>query len=288
MSGPKQPSTVTQTNKIELSPEQKEVFGLAMPKIREYASSTPSLFPGSGIVGFNPTQLAGQQAALQAGQTAGQLANQSGTTQSMLLDPNFMLNPNQYLMPVAQSVARTATENLTENILPQIRSGATSAGGQYSGGSTRQGLAEGRAVQGTSREIADSIAKMFLQNYQSGLSGLQSAVQGTGNVMQQQLFPSAIMQQIGGQEHAMDQAELNEMIQRFYTEQDLPLLQSQQLLGLVSGMPGATGVSTVQGAQPQTGGLQQALGLGLSLIGMMSGMPFLGSMGGLMGGMGGK
>jgi hypothetical protein len=106
MSGPKQPSTVTQTNKIELSPEQKEIFGLAMPKIREYASSNPQLYSGSGIAGFNPTQLAGQEAALAAVGGAGDLAERATATQAQLLDPEFMLSPNQYLTPAADAIAR--------------------------------------------------------------------------------------------------------------------------------------------------------------------------------------
>jgi hypothetical protein len=190
-----------------------------------------------------------------------------------------MLNPNQYLQPAANAVTRTTTENLMENILPGIRSGATAAGGQYSGGSTRQGIAEGRAIQGSSREISDSLAKMFLQNYQGGLQGLQSAVQGNTGVMQQQLFPASIMQAVGGQQQGMEQAQLDELIQRFYTQQDLPLLQSQQIMNLVSGMPGATGVSTVQGAQPKTSGLQQAMGLGMTLLPLLPLMNMPGGIG---------
>ena len=281
MGAPKQPSTVTQTNKIELSPEQKEIFGMALPKIREYAGSDPQLFPGSGIAGFNPTQLAGQQSMLDAASQAGDLSGQAGATHAQLLDPEFMLNPNQYLNRAAEGVTRHTTENLMENILPGIRSGATSAGGQYSGGSTRQGIAEGRAIQGSSREISDSLAKMFLQNYQSGLGGLQSAVQGSGNAMRNLLFPGSVMQTVGGQQQGMDQAQLDEMVQRFYTQQDLPLLQSQQLMSLIQGMPGSTGVSTVQGAQPKVSGAQQAIGLGMTLLPMLMGMPPMG--GGMMG-----
>lgn len=273
MGAPKQPNTITQTNKVELSPEQKEIFGLAMPKIRDYANSTPQLYDGSGIADFNPWQIAGQESWLNAAQNAGGLAGQAQATQSLLMNPDFMLNPNQYLGPAAQGVSRHVTENLMENILPGIRSGATSAGGQYSGGSTRQGIAEGRAIQGSSREISDALARMFLQNYQSGMQGLQSAVQNNSGVMQQGLFPGTVMNAVGGQRQAMDQAKLDEQIARFYTMQDLPLLQSQQLMNLISGMPGASGVSTVQGAQPKTSGWQQALGLGMTLLPMMMGMP---------------
>jgi hypothetical protein len=92
------------------------------------------------------------------------------------------------------------------------------------------------------------------------------------------------MQMIGGQQQGMEQAQLDEMIQRFYTQQDLPLLQSQQLMALIQGMPGATGVSTVRGAQPQTSGLQQAIGLGMTMLPMLMGAPPIPGMGmGMMG-----
>lgn len=273
MPAPKQPNTITQTNKVELSPEQKEIFGLAMPYIKQYASSSPQLYQGSGITDFNELQKAGQAGAVSAAQGMGGLTSAVSSAQQKLLDPDFMLNPNQYVKSAADAVTRGATDNLLENILPSIRSGATSAGGQYSGGSTRQGVAEGKAIQGTSREISDSLAKMFLSNYQTGLTGLGSAVNNNQNVMQQMLFPSSVMQAVGGQQQGMEQAKLTEMINNFYTQQDLPLLQSQQLLGLISGMPGATGTSTVTGAAPKTAGWQQALGLGTSLLSLMTGNP---------------
>lgn len=271
--GGKQPSTVTQTNEIKLSPEQQEVFGMALPKIKEYAASNPQLFSGSGIVGFNDLETQGQEGMINAANAAGANAGKANAAQGMMLDPEQMLNPNQYVDRAAEGVTRGVTKNLMETILPGIRSSATSAGGQYSGGSTRQGIAEGRAIEGTNKELADSVAKMYLSNYQQGLGVMQNAVGMNGKVMQEQLFPSQVLQAVGGQKRGMEQAKLDEEIQKFYTQQDLPLLQSQQIMGLLSGMPGGQGVSTVTPATPKTDPMQQAIGLGLTLAGSAMGLP---------------
>lgn len=264
-----QPKNITQTNQVKLSPQQQSVFDLALPKIQQYASSTPQLFASSGVSPFTPAELQAQETALDtAAPEAAQLASTSAGTQKQLLDPGFMLNPNQYLQPAAEAVTRQATRNLTESILPKIRSGATSAGGQYTGGATRQGIAEGLATGRTSQAISDSLANMYLQNYQKGLQGLSDAVGRTGTVQQQQLFPANIEAAVGAQQRGMGQAQLDEAIQKFYTQQDLPLLQSQQLMSLIGQMPGATGVSTVSPAKPSVNPLLMAIGLGSTVAGL--------------------
>lgn len=270
---------VVQTNKTELSPEQKEIFGLAQPMIKEYASKPTQQYEGSGIVDYNPLEVQSQQ---QAVETAGQL--QGGATkaleaQNLLLDPGFMLNPNQYLAPAADAVRHQGMETL-EDALGTIRGGAQVAGGPYSGGSTRRGVAEGVATGKTGRAISDAVAKMYLDNYTQGLSKMQTAVQNNATVGQGALLPSQILSSVGGAQRGMEQAKLDEVINKFYTGQDLPLLQAQQLMGLVNGMPGATGVTTVKGASGGANPGMQALGLGLTVLGSMFGMPMLGALAG--------
>lgn len=275
MGAPKSP-TVTQTNTVQLSPQQQKIFDLAMPSIQSYAESTPQLFPGTGIVGFNPTELAGQTAALGAAGTGGGLVTQAAGAQNKLLDPAFMLNPNQYVNAAADAVTNKTTQNLMERILPGVRSGATMAGGQYTGGASRQGIAEGTAIRGTNEAISNALADMYFRNYTTGLSGMTQAVAQNPSVVSSQLFPANVMSAVGGQNRALEQARLDEEIRRFYGTQDLELSKAQQLINLVAGMPGGKGVSTATGAVPPTNPLMQGLGLGLSGLGMFGGMPGLG------------
>jgi hypothetical protein len=284
MGAPKTPSTTTTTSKVELGPEQKEVFNYAQPHIKAYAEGNQQLYPGSGIAGLDPgEQLAQQYYEQVAAPTTAGLAGQSANAQSLLMNPDFMLNPNQYVGNAADAVTRKTTQNLMENILPGIRSGSIGGAGMY-GANTRQGIAEGKAIGDTGQNISDAIAQMYLQNYQTGLSGMAQATQGNQNIMAQQLFPANIIAATGAQRRAGEQAKLDEEIARFYAQQDMPLLKSQQLLNLISGMPGGTGTTTMQGAMPKTNPLMSMLGLGTSLMGMLGGGP-LGMLGG-MGGMG--
>lgn len=74
--GPKQPSNVTTTSKTELTPEQKELLGLAMPFARDFAANPPTM-PGNTVQPFDPQQTKGQEMALGAvGQQQG-TANQA-------------------------------------------------------------------------------------------------------------------------------------------------------------------------------------------------------------------
>lgn len=272
--GTPSPKPITQTNKVELGPEQQQVLSSAMPGIQRFSQSTPQIFPGSGIAGFDPSELAAQMSYLNlAAPQAQNLAGQASTTQHQLLDPNFMLNPNQYTDAAANAVTNRAEHSLMDTILPGIRSGATVSGGQYSGGATRQGTAEGVAIGRNQDAVSNSLADMFLRNYQTGLGGLRSAVDANPGVITQQLMPADIMGAVGADRRAMEQAKLDEQARNFYATQDIDLNRSRELLGLVNAIPGASGVSTVTGSQPTTNPLMQALGVGLAGTAMLSGMP---------------
>lgn len=249
----KTPATTTQTNKIELSPEQKQMFDIALPYAKEYASKPLQQFSGTGIAELSPEEKAAQTAYLGTAAPVGEgLAAQAAGAQSKLLDPNFMLDVgnNQYLKNAMDANAGIVSRQLTEQALPAVAQGATMAGGMYSGGSSREGIAQGQAIGRASTAISDSNARMMLDAYNSGLGGLQQAIQANPNVQAQQLFAPDVMATVGAQNRAVEQAKLDEEIRRFYTGQALPFVQAQELMGLISGMPGGTAVGQVTGSTP--------------------------------------
>ena len=263
---PKTPQ-VTQTAQTTMSPEQKSIFDLAFPFAQQAGSQPIQQFQGSGIAPLTPDQLAAQQKALQAGQVGGQLATQAAGTQSQLLDPEFMLNvaDNPYLKAANQVTTDMVTRNLNESILPQVRTGAEQAGGAYSGGSSRQGIAEGLAIGRTNTGLSDAITKANYDQYQRGVGELGAAVARNPSVQDQQLFDPLTQGAVGAQQQAAEQAKLDEEIRKFYTAQELPMLQAQQLFGLISGMPGGGTTSTTTGALPQPSPI--AVGMGGALTG---------------------
>lgn len=259
--GGKQPSTTTQTNKVELSPEQKQIFKLVLPDIQGYASQDLQVFPKSAVAGFDPLEVQGQAGAVKAGTAGQKLATDSAKLQNFLLDPS-LLSPdsNPWLAKSGKAVADATTRNLMESILPQIRGGATVAGGQYSGGSTREALAEGLAVGRTSQTIADRLAEMYSDAYNTGLKTLTTAQTMTPQVQSSLLFGPSVASQVGTQKRTMEQAKLDEAASKFQLSQMLPLMKAQDIMGLFTSMPGGSGVSTVTGAQPKANPLMSGLG----------------------------
>lgn len=270
--GNSSPPQVTQTSTVKLSPEQQRIADVAFPYAEQYAQTPIQQFQGTGVAGFTAPEQQAQQTYLNttAPTTAG-LASQSAAAQSQMLDPGFQLDVanNPYLRSAMDAMTHQVTTNLNENQLPQLRSGATQAGGMYSGASSKSGIAEGQAVGRTNQGISDTIAKTMFDAYTGGKQSLQQAIGQTGAVQGQQLIAPDITAAVGGQQRAMEQAQLDEQIKKFYTGQQLPLQQAQELMGLISGMPGGTTVGQATGAVPKTNPLMAGGGALAALLGLL-------------------
>lgn len=86
------------------------------------------------------------------------IQNMANLGMSGAFDPylNPVMGPT-YMDDVAKTVEQRMNRNLSENILPQVRSGAVANG--Y--GSSRQGIAEGLAMRDTQNQINESIAPLY-------------------------------------------------------------------------------------------------------------------------------
>lgn len=260
--GSKAPKSTTQTNTVKLGPEQQAIADLAAPLAEQYAQTPIQLPAGSGIAGFNPYELQAQQLALSTAQGGGQgLADQSLATNRFLLDP-ALLNPesNPALGAHGEAITRNLTQNLTDRILPSLRAGSTVAGGAYSGGNTRGQVAEGLAAGRTSQAAGDALANLYNQAYSTNIGALGDALRVSPLTQAGALTPSQTVGGVGAQNRAFEQATLDESRNRFLLEQSLPLIQAKELYGLISGIPGGSGVSTVVGAQPGTNPILGGLG----------------------------
>lgn len=259
--GSKSPSKTTQINKVELSPEQQQLSQLALPYANQFAQSQLQL-PNTSIVGFTPAELQAQQMALGSAQGPMQAgAQQAFDTNQFLMDPK-LLDPstNPYLQAQGDAITRNMTNNLTESILPTLRSGATQVGGMYSGGSSREGIAQGLATGKTNDALSDALVNLYGNAYNTGLSTMTQAVGQNPAVMKGLLYPSAVMSGVGAQQREMLQAQQDNQANQAWLAQMLPMLQAQQIYGLMNTLPGGQGVSTVTGAQPGTNTGMSALG----------------------------
>lgn len=279
---------VTQTNKVELSKEQKEIYGMAKPFIQQAAKQPLEIFPGVTLAGFNPNETAGQNQLLQAaGGTVSQLADAGAAANQFMLDPSKMLAPNQYTTAYGDTLVNQLTQNLQRNILPNIGRQTEVAMGPY-GATSRQGIREGIAIGDTARAGGDALAKLYSDSYGQGLTAMGRAQALNPQTIASMLTGGQVQSAVGEQQRAMEQAGIDQAIQKFYLQQNLPMMKAQDIMALVNGMPGAAGVSTVQGATPGKSPIMGGLGGAAAGASIGSAIPGIGTaigagIGGLLG-----
>lgn len=254
-----QPSEVTQTSTYQMSPEQRELYQLAIPGVRAWmAGGPPQRYGGSTIAGFDPSQLAGQEMALGSAGAQGELASNAAKASNFLLGGNIWdpaANPN--LQGAVDASVRPIQQNLLQSTLPSLRGEAVSAGGF---GGSRQGIAEGLASQGASQAIGDTASKLVQGQYATNLDAQMKALGLLPQTQQAQLAPAQTTSAVGDVRQALAQALLGEQVGNFNYDQMAPFLQSKEILSLLAGIPGGTTSTT--GSGPYTNPLMQALGLG--------------------------
>lgn len=281
---PPQQTTTTVTN--ELSPEQRQLLNLAMPVAERFVQNPPTFFPGPTVAPFSPLETEGQQAALAFARE--QLPGIVGApTQGLqFLTSGDVLRPesNPALQAAIEAAIRPLHQTFGQQILPGIR-GEAQLAGQFGG--SRQGVAEGIASQALLQGVGDVSARMQSEAYQTALDNMTRALAFAPGIVGLGLLPSDVISAVGGQQRGMEQALINEQIQRHAAEQLLPFQAAQQVAGLAFGMPGGgtTSTSLIPGTQ-QPSALQRGLGGAAAgaALGSMLGFP---GIGGVVGGLAG-
>jgi len=298
-------STTTTTQ--SLSPEQQKLLDLVIPVATDFATNTPQLYQGSTIAPLTQLEQQGRQGAINAlsgiqsnidqnvansqavtqaglagglgglGQLLGGLQSSAGARDFILSGDVLKPSSNPALQANADAVTGTIERGLTQKVLPSIR-GAAAGAGQV--GSSRQGIAEGLAIQGGQQAAGDATSKLFNNAYGQGLNAIvntlrttqglganaasqlfsagNSGIANTGNLAKLQLLPSQILSAIGGQDRAFTQAQLTEQANQQNTNTFLPFIIAQDIAKLATGIPGGTTTST--GRTGGSNGLGSILG----------------------------
>jgi len=294
-------STTTQS----LSPEQRQLMALVIPEAKDIMKNTPELYPGSSISGFNPLQTQAQQTALNTTGSIGDLvtgaagATQLGTNYAApqglmgttaltqqgfnaMPAQNFMLsgalldpNTNPVLQAQTAAALRPIEQSLTQRTLPAIQSQAIMDGGL---GGSRQGVAEGLAMQEYLKQAGDISTNLQANNFNQGLGAMMNSTNqafggmqaGAGqnlnfalqtllnspNAAQSLLMPAEVTAGVGEQQRALEQAQLSETANRYFQEQIMPFLIAQDVANMAFGMGGGsatTSSSTGAGSQIMQG-----------------------------------
>lgn len=174
------------------------------------------------------------------------------------------LEGSPYREAMMTAATRPLIQQYTESVVPGIASGFSRAGRYGSGAMER---AQSQAAEAFGRSLGDVTANIAAQDYarERGLQQqaqiAQSALaQAAPSFFQASLLPSQTLAQVGAAREAIAAQPLQERIQRFQYQQQLPYQQLQGYLSSVYGTP--MGTSQAVFPQAQTNRLGQAIGLG--------------------------
>lgn len=254
--GGQQPQQIQETKNV-LGPEQKRIFDLAFPKLESFAATVPRRYNGTAIAGFNPNQIAGQEAVLDS-TGAQQGVVQGGADASRFWTSGNVWDPvnNPALSGAVDAATRPITQAYTNEFLPAVRSEAIRAGGL---GGSRQGVTEALGAEKAARAVGDTASKVVQGAYDTNVRAQLQAMGLVPTIAQSQTIPGVTMSGVGDVQQAQEQTRLNETIANFNYDQLAPFLQAKELVGLVQGMPGGSTVSTANNPPPPSG-IMQALG----------------------------
>jgi len=262
-------STVTRT---EPWAEQKPYLETGFKRAEDLYSGgkmTPDYFTGPTVAGFSPAQEAAQTGALgylsgprpgaqQRGAEAAQLNLLSGDVDISRFDP------------VADAVRAQSMAQLTGNVLPGIRQQIT----QYQpGGSTRGDIVQANAVSAAQEDITNKIAAAQFEAYKSAQDRQLGALGRYPSIMGAPLQQYDAMSSIGAQQRAMDQAGIDEAMQRYSYQSQLPTIGLQNYLAGISGDYGGQTTATGPGG-PSPWVTALAGGLGMAMGGPMAASMF--------------
>ena len=265
------------TTRTEPWAEQKPYLETGFKRAEDLYSSgrmTPEYFGGPTTAKFTPYQEQAQEqaydyitgpraAAQQMGAEEAQLAMLSGDVDTTRFDP------------VADAVRAQAMAQLTGNVLPGIRQQIT----QYNpGGSTRGDIIQAQAISSAQEDITNKIASAQFQAYKDAQDRRMGALGRYPSIMGAPLQQYDAMSAIGAQQRALDQAGIDESMQRYSYESQLPTIGLQNYLAGISGDYGGTTTATGPGG-PNPLITALAGGLGLAMGGPMGASLFSGMAG---------
>jgi hypothetical protein len=233
----------TTTTSIDPAIKPYVTYGLEEGK-RLYESQTPSFFPGQTYV--SPSAQT-QQALQMAQERAIAGSPLTGAAQAETLATIQGRGVNPFLAGALEGVNRQAGVDYT-NVIQDLNSRTASAG-RY--GSAAQGQQIGQAQDIFARNIAEAGNRMAYQAAEAERQRQMNAVNAAPAMANADFADIQRLLSVGGAREAQSAAQLQDEMNRFNFEQNLPQMKLSQFANLFSSVP--QGTETVQTATP-TGG----------------------------------
>lgn len=265
-------------------------MGLQRAENLFFGDVQPSLFPGQMFV--SPSQQTEQALSMQEQLasaaspflSAGQQAYLSSLGQIGQTAAGGFLQGSPFREAAIQSAIRPLQQQFSQQIVPGIAS-LYSRAGRYGSGAMERAL--GTATEASQRAMGDISANISAQDFarERGLQQqaqlAQSALgQAAPSFFQASFLPAQALAQVGASREAIAAQPLQEAMQRYQFQQQLPFQQLGGFLSSVYGTPFA-GSQIPATPQAQTNQFGQALG-GATLGYRVGGLPGA-ALGGLLG-----
>lgn len=239
--GGSQKSTTTTSIDPTIAPYVQ--YGLQEAK-RLYETGSPQFFPGQTYV--SPSEQT-QQALQMAQERALAGSPLTGAAQAETLATIQGKGVNPFLAGALQQTNRLAGEDYLRNI-QKLQSGASSVG-RY--GSAAQGQLTGQAQDIFARALAEQGGQLAYNSAEAERARQMAAVGAAPQMAQADYADIQRLLSVGGAKEAQSAAQLQDAMNRFNFQQNLPQMKLQQYANLYSTAP--QGSTTTQTATP-TGG----------------------------------
>jgi len=237
------PQNSTTTTSIDPSIKPYVTYGLEEAK-RLYESESPSFFPGQTYV--SPSEQT-QQALQMAQQRAMAGSPLTGAAQAETLATIQGRGVNPFLAGALEQTNRLAGEDYLRN-MQKLQSGASSMG-RY--GSAAQNQLTGQAQDVYARALTEQGGQLAYQSAEAERARQMAAVGAAPQMAQADYADIQRLLSVGGAREAQSAAQLQDAMNRFNFQQNLPQAKLSQYANLYSSAP--QGGTTTQTATP-TGG----------------------------------
>lgn len=237
--------TQTQTTRAEIDPTLKPYveYGLGEAK-RLYEGTTPSFFPGQTFV--SPSEATTRALGLAEQRAlAGSPLTRAAQEQTLATIQGQGVNP--FLAGALEQANRLSGEQFTRNI-QNLQSEAASRG-RY--GSSAMGQQVGTAQDIFARALAEQGGKLAYDSAEAERQRQMEAIRNAPAMAEADYADIQKLLNVGKTYEGFSANELQDAINRFNFEQNLPAMKLQQYAGLIYGAP--QGQVVTQTATPQGG-----------------------------------
>lgn len=276
--GSQQSSTTTVQKADPWAGQQPYLSDIFQQAQKQYQDSTvPRYYPGQVTASIDPATVDAQERLLSAADTQQGVADTTTAANKFNMTDARDVRSNPYLQGAIQAAINPIIQNFndTGGVMSNIR---TEGVNNQQGGGSRQGVAEGIAASRLNQQISDVASTMASKGYETGLDASSKAIALAPQVQAMWTTPAQTLDAVGQQRQGYEQQAINDIIDKWNWEQNLPAAKLAQYQNIIQGNYGGTSSGMSTGTTPvaQRNPIMGAMGGAMAGYSMATMMPALG------------